>query len=122
MALRNQVGFFVAALRSAHNRYGSEARDDDWVEWIGGVWRQDRARYSRFGAGLGTLRRAERAGERPECALSRLGRHRDSHLGLLRRPGRDACHDTDRRARYPAVPVSHHGAVLTYPRVPADRA
>ena len=54
-------------------------------------------------------------------ALPGVGRHRHRDLGLLRRTGRHADHEPDRRARGAAVPVPHHRAVLPDPGVAADR-
>ncbi len=46
--------------------------------------RQDRVGHPRFGAGLGPLRRADRARARTQHPLSRVGRHRHRDVGLLR--------------------------------------
>ena len=86
------------------------------------IQRQDRAGHPGFGAGLGTVRRADRARRRAQRPLSRLGRHRHRDVGLLRRSGRDADDEPHRRTRCAALAVPHHRAVLADPGVAADRA
>ena len=79
-------------------------------------------RHPRLGRGLGAVRRASRAGWRPERDLRRARRRRVLGDVVLRRPDRDPEHRQDRRRRRALHPVAHDGAVLADPLVPADRA
>ncbi|SKU28958.1 Uncharacterised protein [Mycobacteroides abscessus subsp. massiliense] len=85
------------------------------------IQRQNHPGHKGFRTGLDSLRRTHRARGRAQRPVPRLGRHRHRRLGLLRRSGADACHEPHRRTRCAPLPVPHHRAVFTHPRLAAHR-
>ncbi len=86
-----------------------------------GLQRQDRGRHPGLRAGLGPVRGPDRSTGCTQRAVPGLGRHRNRHLGLLRRAGRHARDEAHRRTRSASFTVPHHSAVFTDARLVADR-